>query len=89
MFGLVALEHTLHLQTTLEKIVFLVENVFTHVHQPTMVVSFSALFSLVLLRNVKTALKRYVWIYRIPEVLLVVIVSTGVPSFCGMQIHHD
>ncbi len=76
MFGLTALQHQLNPQTTLEKFVFLVDNVVTHMHKITALISFTALLVLVVLRNIKTALKKYVWIYRLPEVLLVVVIST-------------
>jgi hypothetical protein len=77
MFGLSALEHTIHPETTLDKMVFLVENVFTHAHRPTTFVSFTALFALVFLRTFKVMFKKYWWIYRLPEVLVVVVVSTS------------
>ncbi|ETW75348.1 sulfate transporter [Heterobasidion irregulare TC 32-1] len=76
MFGLVALEHHVNPQTTFDKALFLIEYGFTHFHQPTAIVSFGALLTLMLLRSVKNLFKNYPWIYRIPEVLLVVIVST-------------
>ncbi|THH10374.1 hypothetical protein EW146_g8389 [Bondarzewia mesenterica] len=76
MFGLTALEHQVNPRTTLDKAVFLFEYGFTHFHKPTTVVSFGALFALVFLRNVKRMFVRYPWIYRIPEVLVVVIIST-------------
>lgn len=76
MFGLVPREHELHPITTLDKLLFLIENVFTHMNPTTTLISFSALFSLVFLRNFKGRFQKYWWIYRIPEVL-VVIVSTS------------
>jgi len=76
MLGLVALEHKLNPQTTLEKIIFLVENGFTRTHRPTAFVSTVALAALVMLRMLKASLRRYKWVGRIPEVLIVVIVST-------------
>jgi MFS superfamily sulfate permease-like transporter len=76
MFGLTALEHTLHPHSTLDKIFFLIENVFTHYHKTTTLISFGALLVLVLLRVFKTYFKKYWWIYRMPEVLVVVVVST-------------
>ena len=65
------IHHWLRLQ------VFLVDNAFTHTHRLTATISFGALAILVLLRKIKFTFKRYWWIYRIPEVLLVVVVSTG------------
>jgi high affinity sulfate transporter 1 len=76
MLGLTALEHTLKPQTTMEKIYFLVENGFTHSHRLTAFVSACALVSLVVLRMLKASLRRYKWITCVPEVLIVVIVST-------------
>lgn len=76
MFGLTELEHTLNPQSTLDKFIFIVDNLFSHTHRITAIISFSALFALVLLRSFKGAFKRYWWIYRVPEVLVVVIIST-------------
>jgi hypothetical protein len=77
MFGLVALEHTIHPSTTIEKIVFLVENVFTHSNRITTIISFSALAILMSLRYAKNMFQKHWWIYRMPEVLVVVIISTS------------
>jgi hypothetical protein len=76
MLGLTALEHKVKPETTLEKIFFLVEFGFTSPHRPTFVVSASALGSLVVLRLLKASLHRFKWVARVPEVLIVVIVST-------------
>ncbi|KAI0302286.1 sulfate transporter family-domain-containing protein [Multifurca ochricompacta] len=76
MLGLTALEHTLKPQTTLEKIFLLIEYGFTRAHRPTAFVSACALVSLVMLRMLKASLRRYKWVARVPEVLIVVIVST-------------
>ncbi len=76
MLGLTALEHKVKPGTTLEKIFFLVEFGFTSAHHPTFVVSACALGTLVLLRLLKASLRRFKWVARVPEVLLVVIVST-------------
>ncbi|KAH9976090.1 sulfate anion transporter [Lactifluus volemus] len=76
MLGLTALEHKLKPETTLEKIFFLVEYGFTKAHRPTSFVSACALASLVTLRMLKASLRRFKWITRVPEVLIVVIVST-------------
>lgn len=77
MLGLVALEHKLNPHTTPEKILFLVENGFTRAHRPSAFVSVIALIALVMLRMLKAALRRYKWVTRVPEVLIVVIVSTS------------
>lgn len=77
MFGLTALQHTLNPHSTLEKMIFLVDNVFTHTHRTTAIISFGALLTLILMRSFKNAFKKYWFIYRIPEVLVVVVVSTS------------
>ncbi|KAI0295278.1 sulfate anion transporter [Russula brevipes] len=76
MLGLTALEHKLNPETTLEKILFLVEYGFTRGHRPTAFVSTCALVALVMLRMLKASLRRFKWVVRIPEVLIVVIIST-------------
>ena len=75
MFGLVALEHALHPDTTLSKIDFLFRNAWMHHHRATTIISFSAFAILVALRYSKRMFPRIWWIYRLPEVLLVVIAS--------------
>ncbi|KZP08943.1 sulfate anion transporter [Athelia psychrophila] len=76
MLGLVALEKALNPHTTGEKFMFLVENMWTHSHHTTAIVSFGALLALVCLRIIKRFSKRWSFIYRLPEVLVVVIIST-------------
>ncbi|KII84221.1 hypothetical protein PLICRDRAFT_118491 [Plicaturopsis crispa FD-325 SS-3] len=76
MFGLTALSHKLNPQGTMEEFVFLVENVLTNMHIPTATISFGALFVLVFVRTFKGFFRKYWFIYRLPEVLLVVVVST-------------
>jgi MFS superfamily sulfate permease-like transporter len=83
MLGLVALEHKLNPQTTLEKILFLVEYGFTRSHRPTAFISAIALAALVMLRMLKASLRRYKWVARVPEVLIVVIVSTSTSQCPG------
>lgn len=78
MFGLVALQHDLHPTTTLSKIIFLIEKAPTHFHKATTIISFSTLGTLVALRYIKRYFKNIWWIYRMPEVLIVVIISTSV-----------
>jgi hypothetical protein len=77
MLGLTALEHKVKPETTLEKIFFLVEYGFTKSHSLTAFVSACALVALVTLRLIKASLHRFKWIARIPEVLIVVIISTS------------
>ena len=76
MLGLTNLEHVLQPKSTLDKLFFLVENVFTHAHRLTALISFGALAVLVGMRTLKRAGKRYWFIYRLPEVFIVVVVST-------------
>jgi len=76
LLGLSKLARMLDPQTTIEKFVFLVENAKL-AHGPTTLISFSALFVLLALRWFKSKFKNTWWIYRIPEVLVVVMVSTG------------
>ncbi|KAH8103503.1 sulfate anion transporter [Cristinia sonorae] len=76
MFGLTALHHQVNPQSTLEKFIFLVDNAFTNGHRTTTIISFSALLILVALRVFKNQFPKYWFIYRIPEVLVVVVVST-------------
>ena len=80
MFGLTKLMREVDPQTTLEKATFLFRNVFDNANVLTTTISFSALFTLVALRHLKTYFKNIWYIYRIPEVLVVVIVSTGMLS---------
>lgn len=77
MFGLSALEQTLNPHTTLEKFLFLIENVFTHFHRTTTFISFGALVVLICIRMAKGFFKKWWWIYRLPEVLVVVVLSTS------------
>ncbi|KAJ7350718.1 sulfate anion transporter [Mycena albidolilacea] len=76
MFGLVALMHEVHPESTFDKVIFLLEYVFTHANITTTIVSFSALAVLVGIRAIKGVFQKYWWIYRLPEVLLVVVLST-------------
>ncbi len=77
MFGLVKLMHEVDPETTLEKIAFLLEYTWSHYNRLTTLVSFGALFSLIAIRAIRNQFKRYWFIYRIPEVLVVVIISTS------------
>lgn len=76
MLGLVPLEHVLHPETTVDKILFLLENGFENFNPITTFISFSALAALILLRIFKSRLTKYWFIHRLPEVLVVVAVST-------------
>ncbi len=76
MLGLTHLEHILQPKTTLDKFFFLVENAFTHAHELTTTISFGALAVLVSMRSFKQMCRKYWFIYRLPEVFLVVVAST-------------
>ncbi|KAH9915418.1 sulfate anion transporter [Fomitopsis serialis] len=76
MFGLTALRNEYQLHTTLDKLVFIAENMWTHSHRLTMIIGFGALLILLGIRSFKGFFKRYTLIYRMPEVLLVVVCST-------------
>ena len=79
MFGLTALEDQVRPETTLDKIIFLIESVWTHSHRLTTLISFGAFLVLMFLRFFKESCKKIWWIYRLPEVLLVVVISTCKP----------
>ena len=74
MLGLSKLEKILRPKTTLDKLFFLIEHV-PDSHGPTTMVAFGAFAALVALRFFKGSFKSG-WIKGIPEVLIVVIVST-------------
>ncbi|KAK0486360.1 sulfate anion transporter [Armillaria novae-zelandiae] len=78
MLGLTALEHALHpgAGTTWDKFIFILDHFLGHTNITTAAISFGALFTLIFMRRVKQSFVKYWWIYRIPEVLVVVIVST-------------
>ncbi|THH27826.1 hypothetical protein EUX98_g6364 [Antrodiella citrinella] len=76
MFGLTALHHKYNPQSTLEKFMFLVEYAMSEGHRTTTIISFAALSALVAMRSFKSLFKKYWFIYRIPEVLVVVVIST-------------
>ncbi|KAJ7163472.1 sulfate anion transporter [Mycena crocata] len=76
MFGLSALMHQFHPESTWDKALFLVEHIIPSASPTTTLVSFCALAVLVGLRVIKGAFQKYWWIYRLPEVLVVVILST-------------
>ncbi|KAJ7658522.1 sulfate anion transporter [Mycena rosella] len=76
MFGLTTLMHQMHPESTFDKVLFLLEHVIPSANITTTVISFSALAVLIILRMVKGAFQKYWWIYRVPEVLVVVVLST-------------
>lgn len=75
MLGLTALEHLVHPETTWAKFMFIVENL-PNMNKNTAAISFGALFVLIFLRTAKRRFVKYWWIYRVPEVLVVVVLST-------------
>ncbi|KAF8161461.1 sulfate anion transporter [Crassisporium funariophilum] len=83
MLGLTKLMRAVDPHTTFDKFFFLIENAFTHANRLTTIISFSALFALVALRYVKNKFKGTWWIYRLPEVLIVVVLSTILSSEFG------
>jgi len=74
LLGLAGLARVVDPQTTVQKMVFLVEHI-QKAHVPTTIISFSAISILVGFRWFKNKFKNTWWIYRIPEVLLVVLIS--------------
>lgn len=82
MFGLGALEGQVRPETTLDRMLFLVDYGWTHSHKLTTLISFGVLLVLIFLRLFKEFFKRTWWIYRLPEVLLVVVASTCKPWWC-------
>jgi MFS superfamily sulfate permease-like transporter len=80
MFGLTKLHHAADPETTLDKIIFLVNAISNYDHLTT-IISFSALFALISMRSLKDRFKGTWWIYSIPEVFLVVVVSTSLFIF--------
>ena len=77
MFGLTKLHHLADPQTTLDKLLFLICNAIPHLDRLTTIISFSALFALIAMRSFKDRYKGTWWIYNLPEVFIVVVVSTS------------
>ena len=80
MLGLTTLYREMRPHSTLEKIHFLISHAWQNAHAETVVISFVSLLTLVLVRASKNIFKKWWWIYRLPEVLLVVVVSTRTSS---------
>ncbi|KAJ7286961.1 sulfate anion transporter [Mycena rebaudengoi] len=76
MFGLSDLMHRVHPESTFDKIVFLVENIIPRANITTTTISFSALGVLLVLRALKASFTKYWFIHRLPEVFIVVVLST-------------
>lgn len=76
MFGLTALMKLHDPHTTVHKAIFLIENVWTHANVNSVAISFGALGTLVIFRWFKGHFQKTWWIYRLPEVLIVVAIST-------------
>ncbi|KAJ7154873.1 sulfate anion transporter, partial [Mycena crocata] len=85
MFGLSALMQQVHLESTWDKALFLVEHVIQNASATTTLISFSTLAVLVGFRVIKGAFQKYWWSHRVPEVLIVVIIST----LLSQQFHWD
>lgn len=77
MLGLVPFLRASHPSTTLDKFYFLVDHL-SDSHHLTTAISFTSLLALVVLRWFKNRpwCKKRWWIYRVPEVLVVVIGAT-------------
>lgn len=89
MLGLTALEHELHPLTTLDKLLFLLENAYAHTHALTALISFGALGVLGVLRAAKVGAGKLgsggrwvVGVRAVPEVLVVVLGATGKQGVC-------
>ncbi|KAH7908112.1 sulfate transporter family-domain-containing protein [Hygrophoropsis aurantiaca] len=80
MFGMTALEKQLGPESSLDKLMFFVANAWDSFHKPTLLVSLGTLLGLILMRSFKGFFKPSSWIQRLPEVLVVVVVST---YLCG------
>ncbi|KAK0212335.1 sulfate anion transporter [Desarmillaria ectypa] len=76
MLGLTGLEHALHPGTTWDKFIFILDHFLGHTNLTTAAISFGSFLTLVFMRKAKQSFVKYWWIYRIPEVLVVVIIST-------------
>ncbi|KAJ7470764.1 sulfate anion transporter [Mycena latifolia] len=74
--GFISAVAVVHPDSTFDKILFLLEHVIPSANVSTTVISFSALAMLVGLRLMKGGFRKYWWIYHLPEVLIVVIIST-------------
>jgi hypothetical protein len=74
MLGLVHREKVHGVKTTVEKALFLIKHI-PNLHGPTAAVAFGALGALVVLKYLKGQFKS-AWIRGVPEVLIVVFVST-------------
>ncbi|KZT41884.1 sulfate anion transporter [Sistotremastrum suecicum HHB10207 ss-3] len=80
MLGLVELAKQHHLDTTIDKIVFLLEYAIPNGHEKTASIAFTALAILIVIRLTKAELRarfKWNWVYFIPEVLIVVVASTA------------
>ena len=83
MLGLEVLQHevTPPLETTPEKIVFLFENALSHAKGLTAIISFTSFLILIVVRTVKRKVAsfggRWKWAANLPEVFIVVVVSTS------------
>lgn len=84
MLGLEALLHSLDPapHSTFDKIMFLVDNAFTHGQRLTAAISFTSLVTLIIARALKkkivaTGARWTAWVFYIPEIFILVVVSTS------------
>ena len=87
MFGLTKLHHVADPETTLDKLLFLINAIYSS-DRLTTIISFTALFALIAMRSFKDRYKSIWWIYSLPEVFLVVVVSTGLFIFLNSRADH-
>ncbi|KAI6029335.1 hypothetical protein PISMIDRAFT_493515 [Pisolithus microcarpus 441] len=78
MFGLAELENALQPESTLDKIIFLMEYIWSDAHRLTTLISFGMLAALIFFRAFKNYFKNTWWIYRLPEVLIAVVLATTI-----------
>lgn len=86
MLGLETIQHTIQPspKTTPEKVLFIIENMFTHARGLTATISFSAFAILIVLRVLKrklsaSGLKYTSWVKFVPEIFVVVVIATSKP----------
>lgn len=77
MLGLETRVYEVNPTTTLEKLIFIFQNVMPYGHRLTCFVSFGALAVVIILRLVKMRFRNHWLLRRLPDVLIVVILSTS------------
>lgn len=81
VLGLAKLMREADPETTLQKLHFILANAFEHTNTVTASISAASLSTLVLIRRFKGNFQKVWWIYRLPEVLLVVGLSTFLSGY--------